>query len=256
MAKKNGGLPNLRQVDFARPGAKRAYNRELFREVAPVYDAVTRVLSMGRDRTWKAELIEWLPSSEWRAPQGPILCVDLACGTGDMGRLLQTRYPDACVVGFDQSAEMMKRGSGFTGGHSTVQSLQGDMSRIPLPDGCVDIVTGGYAIRNAPELRSVLAEIARVLRPGGTAAFLDFSKSNHPLVQVTQLGALSVWGKLWGWFYHRNPQVYGYIASSLSVFPCAGDLNEMFRDHGLTLVREKSEMMGMIRLQLLQKILN
>ena len=80
---------------LADPGRKRELNVDLFRVVAPRYDAVTRVLSFGRDRRWKARMVESLPPV--KAPR----CLDLACGTGDLSFLLAARYPDGQIVGLD-----------------------------------------------------------------------------------------------------------------------------------------------------------
>jgi demethylmenaquinone methyltransferase/2-methoxy-6-polyprenyl-1,4-benzoquinol methylase len=182
---------------FATAETKRLYNRELFREVAPRYDLVTRILSFGRDAAWKRALISRLSSENVHR------ILDLACGTGDLTRALAVRFPDAEVTGLDLTPEMLARASG----NDRIVWKQGDMCDTGLPDGSIDLVTGGYALRNAPDLDTALDEIHRVLRPGGELAVLDFSASSRPLFRALHFGLLMFWGSLWGLLLHGKPSV-------------------------------------------------
>jgi ubiquinone/menaquinone biosynthesis methyltransferase len=194
------------------PAAKREYNEVLFAEVAKRYDLVTRALSVGRDQAWKRALLESLPTGLVPA------CVDLACGTGDVTFALAQRYPQGTVCGIDLTPEMLHIAQARNRSPNVTLEL-GDMHQLPFPPASIDIVTGSYALRNAPSLTVALQEIYRVLRPGGTAAFLDFSKSPHWFVQRLSYAVLYVWGSFWGLVLHRQPAVYAYIAKSLWHFP-------------------------------------
>jgi len=207
------------QIDSLRvPEAKRAYNELLFAEVARRYDLVTRVLSLGRDQAWKRALIDSLPDGDaWPAGRPPA-CVDLACGTGDVAFALARRYPRGTVCGVDLTPEMLAIARARNRFPNVSLEL-GDMHRLPFPSASIDVVTGSYALRNAPALAEALQEIHRVLRPGGTAAFLDFSKSPHWLWQRLAYAVLFLWGGLWGLVLHGQPAVYAYIANSLWHFP-------------------------------------
>ncbi|MFW6215617.1 MAG: class I SAM-dependent methyltransferase, partial [Alkalispirochaetaceae bacterium] len=110
----------------------------------------------------------------------------------------------------------------------------------------VDLVTGGYALRNAPDLDRLLAELARVLRPGGSLAILDFSRSSHRFPRELQLGILSFWGRLWGRLLHGNPEVYGYISESLRRFPSTPELEKRLREHGFNSLRSRSFFFGLV----------
>ena len=81
--------------------AKQALNQALFTEVAPRYDFITRALSLGRDASWKRRLVAGLPDRRFA------FCVDLACGTGDLTRLLAARFPDGRVCGMDLTPAML-----------------------------------------------------------------------------------------------------------------------------------------------------
>ena len=205
-------LPSDRTDYLRTPAAKREYNELLFAEVARRYDLVTRALSLGRDQAWKRALIDSLPTG------GTPVCVDLACGTGDIAFALAQRYPRGSVCGIDLTPEMLQIARDKNRFPNVTLEL-GDMHHLPFPSDSVDIVTGSYALRNAPSLTVALQELHRVLRPGGTAAFLDFSKSPRWLPQRLSYSVLYVWGAFWGLVLHRQPAVYAYIAKSLWQFP-------------------------------------
>ena len=205
-------LPSDRTDYLRTPTAKREYNELLFAEVAKRYDLVTRALSLGRDQAWKRVLLDSLPTD--LAP----VCVDLACGTGDVSFALARRYPQGTVCGIDLTPEMLHIAEARNSFPNVTLQL-GDMHRLPFPSGSIDIVTGSYALRNAPSLTVALQEIHRVLRPGGTAAFLDFSKSPNRFLQRLSFAVLYLWGSFWGLVLHRQAAVYAYIAKSLWHFP-------------------------------------
>jgi len=236
------------QAEFLRtPDAKREYNELLFAEVARRYDLVTRALSLGRDQAWKRALLDSLPAGP-AAPAGAApVCIDLACGTGDVTFALARRYPRGTVCGVDLTPEMLaiarERNS-----CANVRLELGDMHRLPFPSASVDIVTGSYALRNAPSLGVALAEVRRVLRPGGTAAFLDFSKSPHWLSQRLTYWVLCVWGGFWGLVLHRQPAVYAYIATSLWHFPDRVALRQELARAGLAEVSSRRFYLGTLEM--------
>jgi ubiquinone/menaquinone biosynthesis methyltransferase len=208
------------------PDRKRRFNERLFTEVAPRYDRITRMLSFGRDQAWKNAMIRALPDLH------AARCVDVACGTGDLTRRLRARYPDAEVIGVDLTEAMIALAHRDPA--EGVLFEQGDMGRLRFEDGSVDVLTGGYALRNAPDLDAALAEWRRVLRPGGVLALLDFSKPANRGGAALSLALLKFWGGLWGWALHRNPDVYGYIADSLARYPDRAALRTLLKKHGFT----------------------
>ncbi len=232
----------LSDFDLTAPAAKLEYNRRLFRAVSRRYRALTPLLSFGQDGSWKRRLVRMLPPG----PRGRAL--DLACGTGDIAYLLARRYWQGSVTGVDLSPEMvaraLRRAGTVPGGGVRFQI--GDMTRLPAAAQSMDVVTGGYALRNAPDLRAVLTEVHRVLRPGGTAAFLEFTKSHRPAVRRLQLALLGLWGGLWGWLLHRNPEVYAYIARSLALFPDRPGLASLLRDTGFRNIRFRTLSAGFV----------
>jgi ubiquinone/menaquinone biosynthesis methyltransferase len=234
------------QTILAQPLEKRDYNEKLFTTVAPRYDLITKVLSFGRDASWKRALIKELPSTA--AP----VCLDLACGTGDIAFSLVNRYPQGRVVGLDLTPSMIERAQAKNT-HSNLSFVQGDMAALPCEDSSCDIVTGGYALRNAPDLAQALGEASRVLKPSGTAAFLDFSKPSSPLAQKMHYALLKFWGSLWGFVLHGDASVYGYIADSLKAFPDRAQFKTMLQDAGFRVINAPLFMGGMIQIIICEK---
>jgi len=226
---------------------KRYYNEQVFTEIAPRYDFITRALSFWRDASWKRELVAQLP------PQDAPLCLDLACGTGDIAFLLAEKYPSGRIIGIDITERMLalaRRRNSW----SNVEFCNQDMGCLTVESSSVDIVTGGYALRNAPDLETTLEEINRVLRPGGTAAFLDFSRPASAVAEKTQYLVLKFWTGFWGLALHRNHEVYSYIAESLRRYPDRAQLRRLLQDKGFTVEQTRLHFFGITELTVVRKI--
>jgi demethylmenaquinone methyltransferase/2-methoxy-6-polyprenyl-1,4-benzoquinol methylase len=228
------------------PELKREYNERHFGEAAKRYNFATRAMSLGRDLAWKRRLVAALPEL-----QKPV-CVDLACGTGDVTALLAARYPRGQVIGIDLTEEMLE----LARRRSTPANLsyrRGDMMQTRLETSSVDIVTGSYALRNAPELGTALTEIRRILKPGGTVALLDFSKPPNRWFQAWQYQLLKNWCGLWGLLLHGNSEVHAYIATSLTLYPDREQLRLQLEEAGFSLQQSAKFYLGTLELLLLQK---
>jgi len=167
----------IRNLDLSNPRDKLLFNKRVFTVVAPVYQFVTKALSFGRDSAWKRKLIQCLPAM--KNPR----CLDLACGTGDITCALAEKYSGGSIVGLDINEKMLtlaKTKSAFP----NIRFVLGDMSHTGLENDRFDVITGGYALRNAPSVPETLKEIFRILKPGGYCALLDFSKSHRPWLQT------------------------------------------------------------------------
>lgn len=226
---------------------KRDFNLEHFAVAAARYDQATIAMSLGRDRSWKRLLVAALP--EW--PRA--VCLDLACGTGDICLQLARRYPEGRIIGLDLTATMLDLAR-QRGGPAHLHYLLGDMHDLPLATGSCDLVTGSYALRNAPELSRAIAEIARVLRPGGEAVFLDFAKAATPCGQRWQYRLLRGWCGMWGRLLSGSWEVHGYIADSLQGFPSTGELVTMMDTHGLVLLARRKIFGGMLQLLQVRRV--
>jgi len=236
----------LKDYDLSDPQKKKYYNEQLFSEVAPRYDSVTKFLSFGRDKFWKKRLVRDLPSNNI------MNCLDIASGTGDITFALAEKYPEAKVLGIDLNKTMITRSS-MLNTTDNVRLKISDMCDLTEEDNTFDIVTGGYALRNAPDLLIALNEIKRVMKPGATASFLDFSKSNIKFIQIIQIFLLRVWGNIWGLIMHKNPEIYGYIAESLKKYPDRKRMNQLLRELGFINIKSKKIFFGFLELLIFEK---
>jgi demethylmenaquinone methyltransferase/2-methoxy-6-polyprenyl-1,4-benzoquinol methylase len=225
---------------------KRDYNEKIFTEIAPRYDFITRALSFWRDAYWKRDLIDALPVLD--SP----FCLDLACGTGDIAHLLADKYPTGSIVGLDITEPMLALARARSTSPN-VHFVRQDMTSLNFDSGSADIVSGGYALRNAPDLETTLAEIHKVLKLEGVAVFLDFSKPVGRFAQSVEYWILKAWTGFWGLLLHRNDEVYGYIAESLRRFPDRNHLRRIFQARGFTIVASRLYFFGIAELLVVKK---
>jgi ubiquinone/menaquinone biosynthesis C-methylase UbiE len=107
---------------------------------------ITRLLSFGRDGRWKKIMLSRLPNDSTHGR--PFSCLDLACGTGDISRLLSLRYPRGTIYAVDLNPEMLRRAKARTD-HANIRFHRVNMNELPFADASCDIVTSGYALRNS-----------------------------------------------------------------------------------------------------------
>jgi demethylmenaquinone methyltransferase/2-methoxy-6-polyprenyl-1,4-benzoquinol methylase len=226
------------QDRIATPLGKSRYVRSLFATIADRYDFITVILSYGQDRRWKRRVIEM-------ASPGPgTRALDLATGTGDIAWAAAAR--GARVVGLDityRMAELAKAKAGAAQSdhddrvahrppRRQARFLVGDMLALPFASGSFDLVTTGYGLRNVPNLAAAIAEIHRVLAPGGQVISLDFDRPSNPIVRVAYLVYLEAVGAALGWMLHRDPDTYRYIPASIRQYPGAAAVAVLFAEHG------------------------
>jgi demethylmenaquinone methyltransferase/2-methoxy-6-polyprenyl-1,4-benzoquinol methylase len=206
--------------------AKGPYVRRLFHTIADRYDLITRLLSFGSDRRWKARLVA-------RAEIHPgTRALDLAAGTGDIAFGLAGE--GARVAALDITHRMLQIAARKRPERAAVAFVTGDMMALPFPDATFDVVTTGYGLRNVPVIEPAIAEIRRVLRPGGLLLSLDFDRPANPLVRAIYLGYLTVVGSVLGWALHRDPDTYRYIPESIRRYPGAAGVALMLDRAGFT----------------------
>jgi demethylmenaquinone methyltransferase/2-methoxy-6-polyprenyl-1,4-benzoquinol methylase len=206
---------------FESRDARRRYARALFSTIADRYDLITILLSYGQDRRWKRRLVAMAGA------QPGTRALDLACGTGDIAFAMAAT--GATVTGLDVTFRMLQLARAK---QRTAALVAGDMMALPFRSDHFDVVTTGYGIRNVPELAPALAEIHRVLKPGGRLLSLDFDKPANPLVRGVYLAYLTVAGSALGFMLHRDPDTYRYIPESIRHYPGAARVSSLMRDAG------------------------
>ena len=212
--------------------------RQMFSTVAPRYDFITRAFSYGMDRRWKRRGV----ASAHLPPQPAIL--DLASGTGDFSRLVRQSFPRSKTIAVDLT-EPMLREARRAGVHHVVC---GDAVRLPFRASSFDAVFVGYGLRNFTDLRASLAEIRRVIRPGGVLVSLDFFLPENRFLRRLYLGYLYAQGAFWGTLLHGRPRVYTYIPDSLRSFVSIQGLSSALRGAGYGSIRSRGYICGGIGL--------
>lgn len=223
----------LGPTDLPTGEAKTARVREMFDTIAPRYDLVNRIMTLGLDQLWRRAAVRALS-----LPAGALV-LDLACGTGDLSRLAASR--GYRVFGADLSWAMLQTN------HTRTAVVECDVAHLPLRDGCVDGVVCGYALRNFTDLQVALAEIARVVRAGGRIAFLEVSSpASGPLRMGHQL-----------WFDNVVPAIgaalsdreaYGYLPRSTAYLPDEDGLRRLFVNAGFSAVGRRQLSGGLSQL--------
>jgi len=194
---------------------KQRYVTQMFATIAPRYDFITVFLSYGMDRGWKRKMIEMLDL------EGHEKALDLACGTGDITFALGERLRSGEAFGLDITqamldiAESKRRAKNA----SNVFFHCADIMRLPFADASFDCVTCGYALRNVPDAELALAEIQRVLKPGGRFCSLDFAHPPSRIYRWLYFQYLVAVGSTTGFVLHGDPDVYRYIPESLKLYP-------------------------------------
>lgn len=191
--------------------------RDMFDAIAPRYDLVNRVMTFRMDVGWRRRSVRALA-----LPSGSRV-LDVACGTGDLcGELLRGSLRP---IGVDLSFGML------AAARTTAPLLQADALRLPLPEGAVDGVTCGFALRNLVALDPFLAELARVVRPGGRIALLEVAT---PANRLLRWGHGIYFGKvvpLVGGLL-SDPAAYRYLPKSVAYLPEPAQLVAQIRAAG------------------------
>lgn len=225
---------------------KKDYNKELFSLIAPKYNIATKILSLGNDQSWKRKLIKELP--EIKNP----VCLDLACGTGDVTFKLAEKYITGKIYGLDITPDMIHKAR-YLNTFKNIEFVCQDICKINFEDNSFDIITGSYALRNAPDLNKALKEINRILKTGGTFAVLDFSKFDNNIAQKIEYFILRSWGNFCGLLLHGNHTIYGYIAESLKHYPAHSEFESLIKNFNFEIVKQKKLFLGIIQINILTK---
>lgn len=230
------------------PSIKQAFVTPMFDIIAPRYDRFTRLFSFGMDGSWKREAMDAVRESARRLR--PVQrALDLATGTGDLAVALARLWPGVQVDALDASPRMIDQATSRLAARDTdvaavVHPMVGDMMALPQRDGTVDVVTASYAVRNVPDARGAVREMARVLRDDGVLVTLDFYRPSFAPWRVLFLMYLQVAGDMVGYLWHRDPVVYGYIARSISHFMTEAEFSALLREEGFEVVSVKRYLFG------------
>jgi demethylphylloquinol methyltransferase len=190
--------------------------QSLFNRIAPVYDSLNLLLSLGQHRIWKQMAVKW------SRPQLGDRGLDLCCGTGDLTQMLAAAVgPTGSVAGVDFAPALLAKARERYRRRCVkpaIQWVEADVLQLPWPADHFDCATMGYGLRNVTNIRACLTELHRVLKPGASAAILDLHRPDQQWLRTFQ-----------EWYLDQIvvpaahnlgfTEEYAYIAPSLDCFP-------------------------------------
>lgn len=203
----------------------------MFSAIAPRYDLLNRILSMGMDKRWRKTAIRRLEKKEG-------LFLDVATGTCDVALEMKKQNPNAKIIGIDFAQEMLVAGKKKTAGRG-IHLGRGDALALPFKGGTFDGATCAYGIRNFASLADGLKEILRTLKPGGAISILEFTTPSNRAVKALYLFYFSKILPLVGKVVSGHPDAYTYLPMSVMDFPDRERLAEIFAESGFVEVRIK-----------------
>ena len=196
-------------------GDKKSQVAQMFNNIAGKYDFLNHFLSAGIDIIWRRKAISLLQASK------PKLMLDVATGTGDFAIEALRLHPDK-IIGVDISEGMLAVGrekmikKGLAG---KIELQYGDSENLPFPDNTFDAITVAFGVRNFENLEKGLAEMHRVLKPGGTAVVLEFSNPrSFPMKQLYHFYSSNILPMI-GKIVSKDNAAYTYLPESVQAFP-------------------------------------
>jgi len=227
-------------------GQKAGMVHGVFSRVAPKYDLMNDLMSLGIHRLWKDAMMDWL------APRPGQRLLDVAGGTGDVAfRFLRRAGAGAQATVLDLTESMLDEGRRRAEAESLATSLDwvvGDAMALPFAAGSFDVYTISFGIRNVTRIDAALAEAFRVLRPGGRLMVLEFSQlPNAALQKAYDLYSFNVIPAL-GQAVANDRESYQYLVESIRRFPDQESFAAMIRRAGFGQVRYRNLSMGIAAL--------
>lgn len=245
MSQENSKNQVIERVGFNRyfkAGSWEEYNRQFFNELAPKYDRLNQVITLGKQRRYKSQVIGRVPISDGD------LVLDVCTGSGDLALLIAERYPSSHVVGVDVADRMLEIAREKSQHLHNVEFGQGDAMRLPFPNRSFDACIMGYGLRNLFDIKHGIKELVRVTKPGGAISILDLGK---PQGFIEKAVYMMYFEKLMPFLgkhiFHRGEfNSFQYLPESNKFFPPVNELVGMMEECGMREVKTYKYMMGVV----------
>lgn len=219
---------------------KKEQVEQMFDNISGNYDDLNRVISFGIDQKWRKKVVNLVSATN------PKNVLDVATGTGDLAIML-SKTPAEKIVGIDISAGMLdigKKKIAHKNLSQIIEMRQEDSEALTFADNSFDAVTVAFGIRNFETLEKGLAEILRVLKPGGIFVILETSVPvNFPFKQGYQFYSKNIL-PLIGKMFSKDDVAYGYLSESAAAFPYGKALNNILSKIGFIDVQAMPQTFG------------
>ena len=218
---------------------------QMFDRIAPTYDKLNTILSLGIDRLWRRRAVRLLGASQGQ------LCLDIASGTGDLARAM-LRQGGGPVIGVDLSRQMLAQTGGKLS-RGTYQPVAGDALRLPFRDESFERAMVGFGVRNMQNFDGFLSETRRVLKERGRLAILEFSLPTIPVIRPAYLFYFTRVLPLIGGLISGERAAYAYLRDSVLDFPAPEALETRMLAQGFDIDYSRPLMFGIAHLYILEK---
>lgn len=239
-------------IDQVEKQGKEKYVHEVFDSIAPYYDLMNVIMTGGMVKLWHRAFLR-----QTNLKPGDH-CLDVACGTGDLAILTAVQVgPAGRVTGVDFSEEMLSFGRKKVqerGLSDRIELVWGNAMSLQYPEDTFDCATIGFALRNVPDIKQVVSEMQRVVRPGARVVSLEVSKPRNPLLRWPAFlyfyNVVPLIDRVIGRAVRSAGQIrpYTWLPHSLTSFPTQDGLADIFREVGLVDVYYKGMSGGMVSL--------
>jgi len=203
----------------------------LFSAIAPKYDLMNSVLSLGKHKAWR----RWAARMSGLGPGGWAL--DVCCGTGDFALdLARIAGAEGHVIGLDFARPMIDLAKEKAGRKrvANVEFVVGNARSLPFEDNSFDCATVGFGIRNIPDVDEALGEMARVVRPGGKVVCLEISRVRSPILRIPWMLYFYALTPYTALVFRAGRSAYEYLPKSVKEFMSREELAARFEAAGLT----------------------
>ena len=242
--------PQEKVKPYGQEGRKAEQVERMFDHIAPAYDRLNHLMSLGIDRLWRRRAIRWL------RPFHPALVLDVATGTGDFAIQACRMLPSASLTGVDLSEGMMQVGRRKVeqaGLAARIDFQREDCEALTFADASFDAVTVAFGIRNFEGLDKGLSEMCRVLKTGGHLVILELSTPDRfPMKQLFTIYSKVVIPLL-GKCISKDNNAYTYLPESIRAFPQGEVMQEVIRKAGFSEVHFKRLTFGICTLYVATK---
>ena len=226
--------------------------RQMFDGIAPAYDRLNHLMSLGTDRIWRRRALRGIVDAG-----RPQEILDIACGTGDFAIAIARRmHGGSHVTGLDLSEGMltvMRQKVAGAGLEERIACLQGDCEAMPFPAGRFDVAAIAFGIRNFEHRETALREILRVLRPGGRLVILELSVPENRLLRRAYNLYFEHFVPWIGGLLSGDKAAYKYLPASVQQFPGRREWTATMARCGYSGVRHKAFTFGLCRMYVGEK---
>lgn len=219
--------------------------RRMFDSIAGAYDQLNHILSLGLDKGWRRKGIAFLQ------PFHPATILDIATGTGDLAISMQKRLKAFRIVGADISEGMMNVGRkkvADAGLSDHIVFEQQDCTALTYPDNSFDAVTAAFGVRNFENMEQGIAEMHRVMKPGGHLMILELSSPEHfPMKQLYSIYSKTIIPTI-GRLFSKEKAAYSYLPASIKVVPQGKVMTNLLSRQGFSQAHARTFTFGICSL--------